>query len=112
MKKLFFLAVIASTTLISCLNKGENPIALQPIDQLKAYVDDDTDFSFSVVDSTEYKEVKLFDQPTSTRGAVPAAVSGVQLAGVQIGVARYFNKFQYFFILFICDMFIIYHKWF
>jgi len=39
-------------------------------------------------DSTEYKEVKLFDQPTSTRGAVPAAVSGVQLAGVQIGVAR------------------------
>ena len=60
MKKLVFLVFIAITTLNSCLNIAKNSTVLQPIDQLQAYVEDDTDFSFTVVDSIEYKKAKVY----------------------------------------------------
>lgn len=60
MKKLVFLVFIAITSLNSCLNIAKNSTVLQPIDQLQGYVEDDTDFSFTVVDSIEYKKAKVY----------------------------------------------------
>jgi PhoPQ-activated pathogenicity-related protein len=60
MKNLFFLFVLGSSSLISCVNTPEPSPKSLPIDRLQAYVEDASDFSYTLVDSLEYKEAKVY----------------------------------------------------
>ena len=60
MKKFYLALTLTLISLYSCSNPTEQPVSLQPIEQLQAYVKNNTGYSFSVVDSLEYMEAKVY----------------------------------------------------
>jgi len=61
MNKKFYLALtLVLIGLNSCSTPAEELTALQPIEQLQAYVKNNTGYSFSVVDSLEYTGAKVY----------------------------------------------------
>ena len=60
MKKLYLAFTLTLIGLYSCSTSAEQPVTLQPIEQLQAYVKNNTGYSFSIVDSLEYMEAKVY----------------------------------------------------
>ena len=60
MKKSYQSLTLLLIGIYSCSTPAEQPTALQPIEQLQAYVKNNTGFSFSIVDSLEYMEAKVY----------------------------------------------------
>lgn len=60
MKKFYLVFTLTLIGLYSCGTSAEQAVTLQPIEQLQAYVKNNTGYSFSVVDSLEYMEAKVY----------------------------------------------------
>lgn len=60
MKNLYLAFTLTFFGLSSCSRTAEQTAALLPIERLQAYVDSNTGFSFSIVDSLEYMEAKVY----------------------------------------------------
>ena len=60
MKKLYSMLLVIASGFYSCNRIAENSTVVRPIDQLQDYVENRDGFRFSVVDSLEYLEAKVY----------------------------------------------------